>query len=88
MARVGRLLQSCSNSWVYGFSLDMGIASNNIAELGAVCQGLILAWDLSFKFIHLEANGCMDALAKRGCQQQCLLEVYDTCPSFVYAPFV
>ena len=109
----------------------MGIASNNIAKLGAVHRGLILAWNLSFRFIHLEidsmkilswlttnknispdaiplisdcknlmerdwtvqayhifrkANGCADALEKRGRQQQCLLEVYDTCPSFVYAP--
>ena len=30
----------------------------------------------------------MDALAKRGNQQQCILENYDTCPAFVYAAFV
>ena len=34
----------------------MGITSNNIAELGVVREGLILAWDLGFKFIHLEIN--------------------------------
>ena len=30
----------------------------------------------------------MDALAKRGRQQQRILEVYDACPSFVYIAFV
>jgi len=38
--------------------------------------------------IFREANGCVDTLAKRGHQQQYLLEVYDTGPSFVYAHFV
>jgi len=34
----------------------MGITSNNIAELGAVLQDLLLAWNLGFRFIHLEIN--------------------------------
>ena len=34
----------------------MGITSNNIAELGAVCEGLLLAWNLGFRFIHLEID--------------------------------
>ena len=38
--------------------------------------------------IFREANGCIDALTKRGNQQQCILENYDTCPAFVYATFV
>ena len=38
------------------FSLNMGIASNNIAKLGAIHQGLILAWNLGFRFIHLEID--------------------------------
>ena len=38
--------------------------------------------------IFYEANGWADALAKRGNQQKCLLKIYDTCPTFVYAPFV
>ena len=115
------------------FSLHMGITSNNIAELGAVCEGLLLAWNLGFRFIHLEidsmivlswltnnndilpvinpilcdcrnlmehnwtiqvyhifreTNGYRDALARRGNQQQCLLETYDTCSTFVYTTFV
>ena len=27
-----------------------------MAELGVVCQGLQLAWDLGFKFIHLKID--------------------------------
>ena len=38
--------------------------------------------------IFREANDCMDALTKRGNQQQCILKNYDTCPSFVYVTFV
>ena len=29
------------------------------------------------------ATGFVDALAKRGNQQKCLLEIYDTCLAFV-----
>ena len=34
----------------------MGIATNNMAELGAVSRGLMLAWNLGFKFIQLELD--------------------------------
>ena len=34
----------------------MGIATNNMAELGAVSRGLMLAWNLDFKFIQLELD--------------------------------
>ena len=56
MAGASGLLRNCSGSWVSGFSLNVGIASNNIAKLGANCQGLILAGDLDFKFIYLEID--------------------------------
>ena len=35
-----------------------------------------------------EANGYANVLGKRGNQQQCLLEIHDTFPAFVYASFV
>ena len=127
------MLRNSLGAWISGFSLHIGITSNNIVKLEVVHQGLLLTWNLSFKFIHLEidsitvlswltnnkcisqnvipllcdyrnlmecdktvqvyhifheATGCMDALANRGNQQQCILENYDTCPSFVYATFV
>lgn len=54
MARVGGLLKDNFGVWISGFSLNMGITTNNMAKLGAVHQGLILAWELGFKFIQLE----------------------------------
>ena len=56
LAGVGRLLHNSSGDWISGFSLHMGITSNNIAELGVDRQGLLLAWNLGFKFIHLEID--------------------------------
>ena len=37
----------------------MGITTNNIAELGTVQQGLILAWNLGIKFVHLEMDSML-----------------------------
>ena len=133
LAGTGELLCNSLGAWISAFSLHMGIISKNIAELEAIFQGLILAWNLGFKFIHLEidfmivlswltndkdisldvipllcdcrnlmecdwtvqvyhifreANGCADVVAKRGNQQQCILETYETCPAFVCATFV
>ena len=56
LTSAGSLLHNSSNSLISYFSLSMGIASNNIAELGVVRRGLLLAWDLGFKFIHLEID--------------------------------
>ena len=56
LAGAGRLLHNSSGAWISGFSLHMGITSNNIAKLGAICKGLLLAWNLGFKFIHLEID--------------------------------
>ena len=46
------------------------------------------AWTIYLFHIYRETNRCMDALAKRGRQQQSILEVYDLCPNFVYPTFV
>ena len=56
LAGAGGLLQNGLRSWVLGFSLNMDIALNNIAELETVRWGLILACNLGFKFIHLEID--------------------------------
>lgn len=56
MAEAGGLLRDSSGLWISRFSLSMDITTNNMAELGAVRQGLILAWDLEFKFIQLEID--------------------------------
>ena len=44
-------------------------------------------WELQACHIYREANGCTDALAKLGAQQQHLLSVYTTCPNFVLPLF-
>ena len=56
LAGASRLLCNSLGDWISSFSLYMGITSNNIAELGAVCEGLLLAWNLGFRFIHLEID--------------------------------
>ena len=56
LAGAGGLLRNSSGEWISGFSLHLGITSNNMAELAAVCQGLILAWDMGIKVIHLELD--------------------------------
>ena len=43
IARVGGLLRGSFGRWILGFSLNLGITSNNVVELGVVHQGLKLA---------------------------------------------
>ena len=62
MAGVEGLLRDSSGLWISGFSLSMDITTNNMAELGVMRQGLMLAWELGFKFIHLE-NDSMTVLS-------------------------
>ena len=109
----------------------MGLATNNLAELAAVRQGLEMAWVKGTKHLQLEldskvvltwltnpcvnyptnmlllicdcrnlltlkwevhvyreANGCADALAKRGTRQRTLETVYEHCPNFVDVPYI
>ena len=56
MASARGILQNITREWIARFSLNMGFATNNIAELGAIRQGLMLAWELGFKYIQLEIN--------------------------------
>ena len=42
--------------WISGFSLHLGITTNNMAKLAAVWQGLAMAWHMGFKFIQLELD--------------------------------
>lgn len=53
---VGGILHNSSGLWISGFSLNLGIATNNIAKLWAIRQGLLLVWYLGFKFVYLETN--------------------------------
>ena len=50
-ASVRGILRNSSSGWLSSFSLNLCIATNNMAELVAVRRRLLLAWDLGFKFI-------------------------------------
>ena len=56
IAGVGGILRDHLGQWISGFSLYVGLAMNNMAELVAVRQGLAMAWNMSFKYIQLELD--------------------------------
>ncbi|KAL0001818.1 hypothetical protein SO802_015599 [Lithocarpus litseifolius] len=56
LASAGGILCDSSGGWFFGFSSNLGIITNNMAELAALWQGLLLAWDLGFKFIQIELD--------------------------------
>ena len=47
----GGILRDHSGGWISGFSLNLGLASNNMAELAAIRHGLEMTWNMGFKFI-------------------------------------
>ena len=128
------VLRNHQAQWITRFSAWVGLATNNMAELAAVRQGLTIAWNIGVKFLQLEldlkvvliwlinknmnyptnmlplicdcknlleqdwevhmhhmyceANGCVDALAKRGTCQRNRTTVYNECPTFAYVLYV
>ena len=42
--------------WISGFSLHVGLATNNMVELAVARQGLAMAWTMGFKYIQLELD--------------------------------
>ena len=56
LAGAGRVLRDYRGRWIAGFSLHVGLTTNNMAELAAVRQGLEMAWNMGFKFLHLELD--------------------------------
>ena len=56
IAGAGGILRDHLGQWISGFSLYVGLAMNNMAELVAVRQGLAMAWNMSFKYIQLELD--------------------------------
>ena len=45
-------------------------------------------WEVHMHHEFREANGCVDALAKRGTHLRNRMTVYSECPNFVYVPYV
>ena len=56
MASTRGILRDSSGGWLSGFSLNLGIATNNMAKLTEVRKGLLLARDLGFKFLQIEID--------------------------------
>ena len=45
-------------------------------------------WEVHVRHVYREANGCADALAKRGTRQQTRMAVYSDCPTFAHVIYV
>ena len=56
LAGARRVLRDHKGQWISGFSLRGGFATNNMAELAAVRQGLEMAWNKGYKLLHLELD--------------------------------
>ena len=52
----GGVLRDHRGRWISGFSFRGGLATNNMAELAAVRQGLEMAWNMGYKFLQLELD--------------------------------
>ena len=55
-AGVGGVLRDHRGQWISDFSLYGGFATNNMAKLAAVRQGLEMAWNKGYKLLHLELD--------------------------------
>ena len=56
LAGVGRVLRDHWGWWISGFSLHVGLATNNMVELAVVKQGLKMAWNMGFKYLQIELD--------------------------------
>ena len=50
------MLHDHQGLWISGFSARVGLATNNMAELAAVRQGLVMAWNANVKLLQLELD--------------------------------
>ncbi|XP_058737868.1 TMV resistance protein N-like isoform X3 [Vicia villosa] len=55
-AGYGGLFRDVEGNWLGGFYGSLGFATNMKAELYAICQGLITAWDLGYKNMLVETD--------------------------------
>ena len=61
----------------------------NMLPLICDCRNLLtLEWEVHVQHVYREANGCANALAKRGTRQRTLETVYEHYPSFVNVPYI
>jgi len=55
-AGYGGLFRDVEGKWLGGFYGSLGLATNVRAELYAICQGLIAAWDLGYRTMLVETD--------------------------------
>ena len=61
----------------------------NMLLLICDCRNLLdQEWEVHVQHVYREANGCADALAKRGTHQRSLLTMFSACPTFVNISYV
>ena len=56
LAEAGGVLRDHQGLWISGFSARVGLATNNMAELAAVRQGLAMVWNTGVKLLQLELD--------------------------------
>ena len=56
LACAGGVLRDHWDWWISSFSLHVGLATNNMAEMVAVRQGLEMAWNMGSKYLQLEMD--------------------------------
>ncbi|PNY12730.1 TMV resistance protein N [Trifolium pratense] len=60
-AGYGGLFRDVEGNWLGGFYGSLGFTTNMKAELYAICQGLVTAWDLGYRNILVESDS-MEAI--------------------------
>ena len=61
----------------------------NMLPLICDCRNLLdRGWEVHVHHVYREANGCADALAKRGTHQHTRMAVYSDCPTFAHVIYV
>ena len=56
MSGAGGVLRDHQGRWITGFSTRVGLTTNNMTELVAVRQGMMIAWNKGVKFLQLELD--------------------------------
>ena len=55
-AGCGGVMRDASGKWVVGFTKELGIWQAFSAEVWAILEGLMIAWDMGFKNIIIETD--------------------------------
>ncbi|KAK8486727.1 hypothetical protein V6N12_041723 [Hibiscus sabdariffa] len=55
-AGTGGVLRDDSGAWISGYARSVGRCDALLAELWAIHDGLLLAWDLGFRLVELESD--------------------------------